>query len=84
MTPEFNQTTVMLAELNKRVNAGPFVPFLIVMSSGKSYEVPTPDHLTITRLLREVFVEKDDGTAVAINLLHVTAIERLELARKAE
>ena len=72
----------MLAELNKRLNAGPFAPFAIVMSSGIRYEVPTSDHLTITRLLREVFLEKDDGTAVAINLLHVTAIERLELAPK--
>ena len=83
MPPEFNQTTVMLAELNKRVNAVPFAPFQIVMSSGVRYEVPTPDHLTITKLLREVTVEKDDGTAVAIHLLHVTAIERLEPMRKA-
>ena len=82
MPQEFNQNTVMLAELNKRLGAVPFQPFLIVTSSGKSYEVPTPDHLTITRLLREVFVEKDDGTAVAINLLHVAAIERLEPAQK--
>lgn len=80
MPPEFNQNTVMLAELNQRLNAARFVPFAIVTSSGKSYEVPTPDHLTITRLLREIFVEKDDGTAVAINLLHIVAIERLESA----
>ncbi len=83
MPPEFNQTTVMLAELNKRLNAAPFVPFAIVTSSGRSYDVPTPDHLTITRLLREVFVEKDDGTAVALNLLHIVAIERLEPVQKA-
>jgi hypothetical protein len=81
MPREFNQNTLMLAELNKRLEAVPFVPFTIVTSSGKTYEVPTPDHLTITRLLREVLVEKDDGTAVTVNLLHVVAIERLEPVR---
>ena len=44
------------------------------------YEVPTPDHITITRLLREIVIEKDDGTAAAINLWHVAAVERLPLA----
>ena len=80
MPPEFNPGTVMLAEINKRLAALPFQPFAIVTSSGRAYEVPTPDHITITRLLREIVVEKDDGTAAAINLLHVAAVERLPLA----
>ncbi len=83
MPPEFNQNTIMLGELNQRLNAAPFVPFLIVTSSGKSSAVPTPDHLTITRLLHEVFVERDDGSADAINLFHVVAIERLGPMQKA-
>lgn len=67
---------MMLAEINKRLSAAPYVPFTIVTSSGKEYVVPTPDHCTVTRLLREVIVERDDGSASVVNLLHVTAIEK--------
>jgi len=78
MPPEFNQNTMVIAELIKRQNAVPFVPFMIVTSSGKTYEVPSPDHLSITRLLREITVERDDGTSALVNPLHVAAIERLQ------
>src|SRR5688572_13324220 len=62
MAGEFNSNTVMLAKLNQWLNAVPFIPFQIVTSSGKTYEVPSPDHLTITRLLKEILVERDDGS----------------------
>ena len=42
-----------------------------------------PEHLTITRLLREVFIERDDGTGAMISPLHIAAIERLEPASHA-
>ena len=77
---EFNRETVNLAELQARITAAPFVPFRIVLSSGKTYDVPTADHLTISRLLHRVSVEYDDGTAAYINLLHITAIEPLSPA----
>ncbi len=75
MPPEFNPGTVTLAELQRWLNEAPFVPFAIVMSSSRSYPVPTPDHLSIFRLSRRVFVEFDDLSSVSINLLHVSAIE---------
>ena len=81
--PEFNPATLMLAELNRRLAASPFAPFLIVTSSGKTYEIPTPDHLTITRLLREILVEKDDGSISSVNPLHITAVEDLGQAQRA-
>ena len=77
---EFNRETVNLAELQARITAAPFVPFRIVLSSGKTYDVPTPDHLSISRLLHRVSVEYDNGTATYINLLHITAIEPLSPA----
>lgn len=80
MAREFNPETVHLAELQARLGAAPFVPFRIVLSSGKTYEIPTPDHLSITRLLRRLSVEYDDGTAAYITLLHITAIEPLSPA----
>ena len=77
---EFNRETVNLAELQARITAAPFVPFRIVLSSGKAYDVSTPDHLSISRLLHRVSVEYDDGTAAYINLLHLTSIEPLSPA----
>ncbi len=79
--PEFNPGTVTLAELQAWTNAAPFVPFRLILSSGKTYDVPTPDHIVITRLLHRVSVEYDNGTAAYISLMHITAIEPLSAAR---
>ena len=82
MPLEFNPGTVTLAELQRWLNEAPFVPFSIVMSSGKSYPVPTPDHLSILRLSRRVFVEFDDLSSASINVFHIAAIEPLSPAEK--
>jgi hypothetical protein len=47
----------------------------MVTSSGNALEVPTPDNLTITRILRRIEIEYTDGSWVEINPLHVTAVE---------
>ena len=80
MSDESNLAASNLAELQARLAHAPFAPFRIVMSSGKIYDIPTPDHPTISRLLRRVSVEYDDFTAAYINLLHITAIEPLSPA----
>lgn len=82
MQPEPNRETIVLAELQARMRNAPFEPFRIVLSSGEIYNVPTPDHLTISRLLHRVSVEYDNCTLAYINLLHVTAIEPLSPAGK--
>ena len=71
----FNPTTVVVAQLNERLGAVPFIPFDIVMSNGARHFVPTPDHLTITRLLRRIHLESDTLHLVEINPLHVATIE---------
>lgn len=80
MPPDFNPATANVAELQIRLNAVPFVPFRIVTSSGKSYDIPTPDHLTIMRLSRKIVVEYDDYTGAYVSPLHITAIELLSSA----
>ena len=78
MQPEFNPATVNVAELQARLNAAPFVPFRVVLSSGKSYDIPTADHMTIHRITRTIRVEYDDERIGAyIHPLHITAIESL-------
>jgi hypothetical protein len=74
---ETNPAAANIAQLNARLSAVPFTPFRIVVSSGKSFRVPTPDHLTIMRISRTVIVEYDDGPAAYIHPLHITAIEPL-------
>ena len=74
--PDPNPTSVVLAELMRRLATIPFVPFTIVMSNGDRHEVPTADHLYITRLLRQVVLETDEPRIVDINPLHVASIER--------
>ncbi len=73
---ETNPVTLILAELMRRLAAVPFVPFSIVMSNGDRHEVPTADHLTITRLLRQVVLETDEPRIVDINPLHIVALEQ--------
>ena len=74
--PDPNPTTIVVAELRRRLAETPFVPFTIVMSNGDRHDVPTANHLTITRLLRQVVLETDEPRIVDINPLHVAGIER--------
>jgi hypothetical protein len=71
----FDPTTIVLVQLNQRLGRIPFKPFVIVMSNGDRHAVPTPDHLTITRLLRRIELETDEPKCVEINPLHVASIE---------
>jgi hypothetical protein len=75
MPSDYNPSAANLTELQARLNAVPFAPFRIVVSSGKTYEVPTSDHLTIMWISRTVVVEYDDRPGAYIHPLHITAIE---------
>lgn len=72
---DVNPITLVVAELLSRLEARDFTPFEIILSDGSRHAVPTPEHCTITRLLRRVEVENDDGRVAFINPLHVTKIE---------
>ena len=60
----------------------PFIPFRLIMSSGKSYEVRHPEMAMLTRTSILVGVdETDEGVPAEFRicaLLHVTAIEPLD------
>jgi len=71
----FDPISIVIGQLNKRLTATPFKPFDIVMSNGARHVVPTPDHITITRLLRRIEVETDALHMAEINPLHVATIE---------
>lgn len=73
--PDFNPVSITITELQRRLTKPAFEPFVIRMTNGAEYAVPTADHLSITKLLRRVTLETDDGRAIDINPLHVATIE---------
>lgn len=81
-TPEAGAPqTVLLAMIKERLSRLPFVPFRIVTTSGRAYEVPTADHMGLLPKLRMVYIADDGGGQVDIHTLHVSAIESLRPRR---
>jgi len=68
-------TTTIVAEIIARLDEREFRPFAITLSDGACYEIPSRDHCTVTRLLRRVEVEHDNGSITHINPLHITKLE---------
>jgi len=59
----------------------PFVPFRLIMSSGKQYDVMSPRLAVL--LKSEVFVAFPDGERWAhVPLLHIASIETIANGRK--
>ncbi|MEO5960416.1 MAG: hypothetical protein ABIZ49_01620 [Opitutaceae bacterium] len=46
-------TTTIVAEIVARLDERGFRPFAIMLSDGSRYDIPSRDHCTVTRLLRE-------------------------------
>jgi hypothetical protein len=65
----------MVAEIIARLEDRDFSPFAIVLSDGSREEIPSPDHCTVTRLLRRIEIEHDDGKIAIINPLHITKLD---------
>jgi hypothetical protein len=68
-------TPSIVAEIIARMDEREFRPFAIMLSDGARYDIPSRDHCTITRLLRRIEVEHDDGSITHINPLHITKLE---------
>ncbi len=75
-----------LQDFKGLLEAKPFDPFRIVMSSGESYEVRHPEMAKLMRTKLVVYLDPDeDGIADQLrmcSLLHITAVEPLSAARK--
>jgi hypothetical protein len=68
-------TTSIVAEIIARLSEREFRPFVITLSDGARYEIPSRDHCTVTRLLRRIELEHDNGSITHINPLHITRLE---------
>ena len=69
--------TVLFARVRKYIDQRPFVPFRIVTTSGRAYDVPTADHVGVLPLTRMILVADDAGGSTDIYALHVASIEPL-------
>jgi hypothetical protein len=81
MSPDSSEAgtpqTVLFARMKKYVEQRPFVPFRIVTTSGRAYDVPTVDHVGLLPISRMILVGYDSGESVDIYALHVASIEPL-------
>jgi len=66
--------------IQELLNRVPFLPFRLVMTSGKTYEVVSPNSAAL--LKSEVFVVFPDGERWAhVPFLHIASIETLANGR---
>ena len=66
--------------IQELLNREPFLPFRLIMSSGKTYEVVSPNSAAL--LKSEVFVVLPDGDHGAhVPFLHIASIETLANGR---
>ena len=75
-----------LQDFKELLQAQPFEPFRIVMSSGESYEVRHPEMAKLLRTKILVFIDPDrQGIADQFrmcSLLHVTVVEPISATKK--
>ena len=75
-----------LQDFKGLLEATPFEPFRVVMSSGQTYEVRHPEMAKLLRTKLLVFLDPDrEGIADQfrmVSLLHVTAVEPVGATRK--
>ena len=64
----------MIADVLSQLTRIPFLPFLIRISDGYQYSVPTVDHADVTPQRHRVVVTADDGSGVILGPLHINGI----------
>jgi hypothetical protein len=64
----------VIADVRKRLDRVPFVPFVIRTSDGHEYSVPTGDYAFITPRGNRVIVATDDGATAVLGPLHINSI----------
>ena len=66
----------MIADVRRHLEARPFEPFTIVLSSGDRYPVLTQDHASVGPSGTRMVVWFDDEGSITLSALHVVGIEK--------
>jgi len=61
------------------LNAKPFEPFVVVMSSGQRYEVRHPENAVLTKT-KIVIIDPEADTVAICGLLHVATVATQQTA----
>lgn len=64
--------------IRELLSAGPFVPFVVKMSNGNSYEVRHPENAALSKHFLYVVDADDDEKAHHLYLLHIAELQRDE------
>jgi hypothetical protein len=64
----------MIADVRKRLDHVPFVPFIIRTSDGHEYSVPTVDHAKSSPRGHRVVVFTDEDATAILGPLHINRI----------
>ncbi|MGH7983000.1 MAG: hypothetical protein ACREFF_07615 [Candidatus Udaeobacter sp.] len=64
----------MIADVRRRLERVPFVPFTIRTSDGHEYSVPTVDHAKISPRGHRVVVFTDEDATAILGPLHINSI----------
>jgi hypothetical protein len=64
----------MIADVRRRLERVPFVPFIIRTSDGHEYSVPTVDHAKISPRGHRVVVFTDEDATAILGPLHINSI----------
>jgi len=64
----------MIADVRKRLDRIPFVPFIIRTSDGHEYAVPTVDYAKISPRGHRVVVFTDEDATAILGPLHINSI----------
>jgi hypothetical protein len=64
----------MIADVRRRLERVPFVPFIIRTSDGHEYSVPTVDHAKISPRGHRMVVFTDEDATAILGPLHINSI----------
>jgi hypothetical protein len=64
----------MIADVRKRLDRVPFLPFVIRTSDGHEYAVPTVDHAKISPRGHRVVVFPDEDATAVLGPIHINSI----------
>jgi len=64
----------MIADVCRRLERVPFVPFVIRPSDGHEYSIPTVDHAKISPRGSRVVVFTDEGATAILGPIHINSV----------
>jgi hypothetical protein len=73
----------MIADIRKRLAETPFRPFVVRVTDGREYPVPTVDHIWVPPGGGRVLVSDDEGLSTSLTGLHLCGLTDLEVRRPA-